>query len=718
MKFRMSEGLQGNNYLYQLTRDSKGFIWVSAQSGLSYYDGNEFHRYEARHGLPDHNVLRTFEDPHHTIWLQTYSGDLLRVANDTLLPYRYNETIRHLLNTDRVWHFGFDSVGNLYLGHNMRGLWQVDTSGQLSNLIAFEDGVARVSIWRSARCPPIGFRTRKDLGTAVPETLTIYNENLEIETEIPLEHDPVNPNRRVFYNTCQDGALAVVYGGDLFKISPDGNYQHNRQPLLYNGVMEDRAGNLWTASFGYGLMGFPNGYLGPASPETDTTFFISILPRNFFHSIIEDHEGGFWMGSFTNGLFYISDPQLEKIILSKTEPDRNYLYSLTQSKDRLFAIATSKTLLEVNAQGTQRHEFWEALFDQPGGTFSSLYWHAPQKRLYLGHKKQLLYLEASEHFKQLHELKLPNQRPIRIIQSGIDSGYFWVSDRLSIFRISPLGVETAPVTLGHYTTAFQEMPDGSLWSGSEKGLFYQSGDTMKHFEHASPLVNSRINTLYQHEGKLWMTNVNKGCAILSKDSLILFDDKEFGLIIPYGYWPEQDTMWAASGKDLVKFVCYPNDSITVEKFPVLKDENTRVMDLRFFQGHFYIATTSGLLKLKRSFTQKLIPPPPVYLTGLQINDRDTSLQAHYDLPYHQNRLRLNFTGLSFRSPPTHYRYRLTGLDSAWHMIRQPSTQFTELSPGRYVFEVHALTKDGKWSEVPASLSFIIHPPYWATGWII
>ncbi len=39
-----------------------------------------------------------------------------------------------------------------------------------------------------------------------------------------------------------------------------------------------------------------------------------------------------------------------------------------------------------------------------------------------------------------------------------------------------------------------------------------------------------------------------------------------------------------------------------------------------------------------------------------------------------------------------------------------------LPPGDYTFEVWAQAKDGTWSESPATISFIILPPWWATWW--
>jgi signal transduction histidine kinase/DNA-binding response OmpR family regulator len=64
-----------------------------------------------------------------------------------------------------------------------------------------------------------------------------------------------------------------------------------------------------------------------------------------------------------------------------------------------------------------------------------------------------------------------------------------------------------------------------------------------------------------------------------------------------------------------------------------------------------------------------------------------------------------------------YAYRLKGFDKNWNNIGTRHTAtYTNLDPGKYVFEVKALNTAGEWSTRSASIKLIILPPFWMTIW--
>ena len=85
--------------------------------------------------------------------------------------------------------------------------------------------------------------------------------------------------------------------------------------------------------------------------------------------------------------------------------------------------------------------------------------------------------------------------------------------------------------------------------------------------------------------------------------------------------------------------------------------------------------------------------------------------AHSDLLF-------EYAALSFRDEDdVRFRYQLVGYDKQWSAPRKErSVRYTNLAPGSYTFKLSAANGDGVWSELPATVSFSIHPPYWATWW--
>lgn len=116
----------------------------------------------------------------------------------------------------------------------------------------------------------------------------------------------------------------------------------------------------------------------------------------------------------------------------------------------------------------------------------------------------------------------------------------------------------------------------------------------------------------------------------------------------------------------------------------------------------------------------LIPdtiPPEIFISGIVIMERDTSINPSFNLKHDQNYIRINFAGFSKnRKSHLQYKYRMINVDKDWVFTSASSVQYTTLPPGKYSFEVSAVNIDGFWSRTPATVVFNISPPYWETWW--
>ena len=84
----------------------------------------------------------------------------------------------------------------------------------------------------------------------------------------------------------------------------------------------------------------------------------------------------------------------------------------------------------------------------------------------------------------------------------------------------------------------------------------------------------------------------------------------------------------------------------------------------------------------------------------------------------QNQLSIDFVGNGFAAGEgLRYQYRLA--DSEWGApTDQRTINYASLSPGRYQFQVQAVTADVNASPTPATLSFTILPPIWQRSWFV
>ncbi|MCP4217760.1 MAG: hypothetical protein GY765_24175, partial [bacterium] len=73
--FSEKDGIPGN-MVSCFMQDSKGYLWIGTENGLSRYDGIEFKIYRKEDGLPDNGILSILEDREGRIWIGTNRGGL------------------------------------------------------------------------------------------------------------------------------------------------------------------------------------------------------------------------------------------------------------------------------------------------------------------------------------------------------------------------------------------------------------------------------------------------------------------------------------------------------------------------------------------------------------------------------------------------------------------------------------------------------------------
>lgn len=93
------------------------------------------------------------------------------------------------------------------------------------------------------------------------------------------------------------------------------------------------------------------------------------------------------------------------------------------------------------------------------------------------------------------------------------------------------------------------------------------------------------------------------------------------------------------------------------------------------------------------------------------------LGVNLSLPYNQNTIQLQYGEINpTRSDEAEYAYLLEGIDNQWSFTKNPHTEnYLNLAPGNYTFKVAVRASSGRWGP-PATFSFTIRPPWYATWW--
>jgi signal transduction histidine kinase/DNA-binding response OmpR family regulator/ligand-binding sensor domain-containing protein len=143
------------------------------------------------------------------------------------------------------------------------------------------------------------------------------------------------------------------------------------------------------------------------------------------------------------------------------------------------------------------------------------------------------------------------------------------------------------------------------------------------------------------------------------------------------------------------------------------------------QGIMYATDVLGnLLTFRPAELPTSAAPAKVILTGFRVFESPVTLPEpihrtrEVELGYEQNFFSFRFSALEFLRPEKIiYAYRMVGFDHGWVQAGSRAyAGYTNLDPGRYVFQVKATDANGVWGDSVTSLAVVVHPPWWRTPW--
>ena len=281
-------------------------------------------------------------------------------------------------------------------------------------------------------------------------------------------------------------------------------------------------------------------------------------------------------------------------------------------------------------------------------------------------------------------------------------------------------------------TAYCEDAAGNLWLGLyEGGLARYHDGRFRLFAQSDGVPAGLIRALYlDHAGRLWAATAQSGVVRLDN---------------PHADHPRFVTYTIADGLSSNGVSCITEDKLgrmyfgTTRSLDRLDLETNRIrhytkadglasnavrVAFRDRQGALWFGTDQGL--------SRLIPgpdphpsPPPILISGLRIAGDVQAISALGEtevsglvLNPTQNQLSIDFVGLGFAAGEAlRYQYRFA--DSEWSApTDQRTINYASLSPGRYQFQVQAVTADGNTSPTPATITFTILPPIWQRWWFV
>lgn len=714
----------GHNVVTSLYQDNSGKIWVGSTAyGISILDPATNHFERISGGEPDeflisnNSIICIYEDSNYNMWIGTEFG-LTKISPDRKTSTKFyckpenciglsakkiydivEDETRVWFATDRSYLSYYDKLHGTF--HKV-GYTDID--------LQFEDSLFKNFYYQGDSVLWIGSNTG---GLSMVDTRTLSYKTYFIQNE---KNDPTSIQiRDIIYN---DGKLWLATDGkglNIFDIESESfiNHLHIREEeasLSTNSlwsIFKDKQDIIWIGTYAGGVNIYDpsNNYFQLYELEDkELNYQIANVP---ILSIHEDRDENLWIGTDWGGLFYISN--VDDSAYRLTAPDvlsTDVVKTLSMTDDDHLIIGTYNqgiTDYDINTKASTHHPLgdsmtiptknvWAVYSDSHGinwiGTLGA---------------GVAMYNVASQTFERVI-VDYPDNRYMHVYHIFEDSqSNMWFSTDGGLLYYYRRTNEWRPIDPEElYPTRNQEVEEiravaedrlGHIWIASAAGLikFYPETNNSRFFDLANGLPQLPLLGLeYDNYGNLIIT---------SRTYITQFD----------------------LAKESVVSYQINDNSFTYNTTLTRKN------------GQILVGGTSGITQFDPRDLRKNEYVPPVFITHYKLfgdrQDRELNHQPEYrdlldsrhiDLYPEHSMIQLRFAALNYsESNRNQYSYRLRGYDDKWHNVgNHLEATYTNLDPGKYVFEVKAANNHGLWNQQGDSLTVIVHPPFWKTRWFI
>lgn len=667
----------GRAEILDISQDSIGYIWMASNEGMLRFDGDEAKVFDLGNTpvFASESFNQVEQGPNGILWVS---------SKNNLYSYSKGQFKQWVDATKKIrggiTRLEFDNRGILWVLAN-DWLYTIDSNSSIMDPLTFG---AIKSITKGADA---SFWIVNKKG----KIFEIWNHNKVPRTDLEALFEGkdvlrvINNKFGAIYVALENGELYKVQESSILKI----DWSNGSNPVRIDGLMTDSNGFVWieaekslnrindskveTINSYYGLSDYR---VRKVFEDKDGDYWIGTYSGASFlfqtaigfmeygsgadatntRAVFEDQLGNVWVGSENNGLLRVDGHQIVKAKTIGEFP--NSIFTLGDSKEGAVLLGGKEGLFLANIQG------------------------------------QTMKLSA----------KLISQTTLAAFQTKDDA--IWAntvdgSGRNSTFRlINEVRKEEFQELSGKRVNFFYETDTGSLWLGTDSGLFMYSKGKLTQVGNDLGLENEEFNNYWIHKEDLWFNSRTVGLIKLEGDSLLIhnsrdgFSVKNLTSIVSDdlgGVW-----MWGNYGMYYITQNEFDRqyqakDSLRNVLFsPISASANHKGFPrkLKSTSGEIYISSDWGLIEIHPEYQPK---------RETRLNIESYSVEKEV-LPVKSDEIRLsgsesnisiNYSAIDFVNHSNiEFEFTLEGFDNQWHSVgKRTSAIYTNLSAGTYTFNL-------------------------------
>ena len=704
--YTVKDGLVQNQVM-TMFRDSKGYLWLGTKGGVSRFDGMKFENYTVNDGLISNQIIRIFEDSEgginfcSIIGVSRFYKDEIKpmILNDTIqsdnrlfiIP-RYTKTDFCILNQSKIpiYNAPFDSIqiktllrfqdinpGLIIKEHNKYRYWTRGNDGMIycinSDTVVCLENAIKANVIKDKRGRLFAFYNNSlfEIDTTLNKLNLVYHY---AGKEIAILYDFDKQNKAYF--GCGQKKIIVYDGAGIEVYTKNFNY--------INAILVDKEDNLWIATE-TGFYKKINNAFENFTTETGTNEYV--------WSIVEDWEHNIWFASYGDGLSKWDRKEVKVItdyqrVYNSFQGNYFYTGATLASNHKIYFPVKEKGVLQFDGRN------FSLIPGLPIGSVLDVFDDASNNRLLVASTAGLVLLEDYSKPILLEKDFLESRKFIKTIAQDKFSRY-WLGGEymLNIFDGKDF-IEFPNEEFDYNAGAISIFMDHrkNLWLGTTSGLYFFNYKEFKKI--GRDVLKSQVVSFVELDTLKLVMGVSEGLAILNLD--------------PFYQSSEEQIEILDESVGFLGFDCIRNGILKDSGNNIWVAASDRVV--KFYPNRFKRDTISPLIFIQsvRAISSKMEEMLTFY--------SDFDSEAAIELSHLYKDFRIDFHAVHYNAAEKiNYSYMLTGNDKSWSTpSKERFVSYTNLSPGKYTFNVIAQNIDGVWSKNPAVVAFNIVPAFWQT----
>ncbi|PCH71332.1 MAG: hypothetical protein COC06_01470 [Bacteroidales bacterium] len=773
-RFSTFDGL-GNNSIYDITTDSKGYIWFATYDGLTRYDGYEFIKFKSDQNnsvFVGSNIIKVLApDSLDQIWFGASDTGLSVYKPETGYFRNYNfkgekgkrisgndvAAITHLGN--KVWigtTKGLDILNTKSDSIQAFSLTQFGVSNHITSLVDGPDDY----VWVGTSNGVVLVKIQNNQILLHPSFLvnyTIKNEHIRF---VYKDH------KGLIWLICSDHIQAVSFnekkGISLkYKFSLDQFEISGKENTSFSSIAHDFSNRYWLAT-NNGLLVFKiddSNELTVRWSHHDL-YNNESLSGNYIRSLCCDREGLMWIGTRFNGVnLYNPYKQPFKRYMRRMSENstmyNNNVRTIIEDQDENIWIGYWNSGLDYLDTKTNIYKHFEEgdgnQDNIPSKVIRGMF-QDKEGRMWLGTNFGFTeIIKKDEDFTFRNYSSLNGNKLGGGYEFFIDSkDRFWIGTTNGLVQFHKES-ETGQIyshssneylnNQRNFIRCIAEDKEGNLWLATDGGgLDKFNPETGSFTGYKSELTrkgsishNKIYCLLFDSKNRLWVGTHN-GLNLMNKNGkqVQLYSESD-GLINNVVYSIQEDQkgdLWISTSNGLS---CLTPDTGKFRNY-LQGFEFSDDAWWKNSKGEIFVGGVNGFFKFDPNSLLENEIEPKVYLTGFSLQNKiiksgdivngrvllasSISDTRKIDLFHNETFFTIDLLALSFSNPDyIQYSYKLEGFNSDWIHLdsKMRSATYTNVPNGEYQFKYKAANADGVWSQ-ESDLTIVIHPAFYQTTW--